>query len=364
MSAHFLATHFGTYHVTHSPSGVHLSGWKEDPRPTPFGLHYLDLARHRCRVARPMVRRGWLDGDAASRRGADTFVPVDWDYATALVAHEIDRVAAQHGNRSIFAGSYGWASAGRFHHAQSQIKRMLNLAGGFTAGRHSYSYGTASAFLPHVLGREYAGTNACAPSWDQIVEHTDCLIAFGMRLTNAQCDPGGVGRHTVEQWLGRALERGMRLIVISPDRSDAPDHPNTEHLAIRPNTDTALLLAGAHACIRNDEIDHEQLRRLTIGFDQLAAYVTGESDGVAKTPGWAARITGISPSQVLRFIAALRVPTTLLNLGWSLQRATAGEQPYWMAIALAAMRGQIGRPGGGFAFGLGSVNSVDRKSVV
>ncbi|MDN3519141.1 molybdopterin-dependent oxidoreductase [Aquisalimonas lutea] len=358
MSGHFLATHFGTYRVARTPAGPRLSGWEADPRPTPFGLDYLDLASHGCRVAQPMIRRGWLEGDTRSMRGADTFVAVDWQRASELVANEIHRIAQAHGNRSIFAGSYGWASAGRFHHAQGQIKRMLNLAGGFTASRHSYSYGTAGAFLPHVLGAGYAGTNACAPSWDQIAEHTDCLVAFGLRLTNAQCDPGGVGRHTVEQWLGRALDRGMRLIVVSPDGSDAPAHPNAEHLAIRPNTDTALMLACAHELIRSGAVDHEQLERLTTGFDRLAAYVTGRADGVAKTPAWAAGVTGADPSRIERFIDALRAPTSLLNLGWSLQRATAGEQPYWMAIALAAMRGQIGKPGGGFAFGLGSVNSV------
>ena len=54
----------------------------------------------------------------------------------------------------------------------------------------------------------------------------------------------------------------------------------------------------------------------------------------------------------------MTAPTCLLNLGWSLQRAAGGEQPYWAAIAVAAMTGQIGKPGGGFAFGMGSVNSV------
>ena len=45
-------------------------------------------------------------------------------------------------------------------------------------------------------------------------------------------------------------------------------------------------------------------------------------------------------------------------MSWSLQRAEHGEQPYWMAIALAAMLGQIGLPGGGFGFGYASVNGV------
>ena len=56
-----------------------------------------------------------------------------------------------------------------------------------------------------------------------------------------------------------------------------------------------------------------------------------------------------------RRLAATR---TLITLAWSLQRADHGEQPYWAAIALAAMLGQIGLPGGGFAFGHGSMNGV------
>ena len=209
-----------------------------------------------------------------------------------------------------------------------------------------------------MLGADYAGTNACAPSWDQVAAHTDCMIAFGLRLSNAQCDPGGVGRHTVETWLGAALDRGMRLIVVAPDRADAPEHANAEHLAIRPNTDTALLLACAYELLAAHHVDRRQIERLTTGFDALEAYIRGVADGMAKTPAWAAAITGASEREILWLADAMTAPTCLLNLGWSLQRAAGGEQPYWAAIAVAAMTGQIGKPGGGFAFGMGSVNSV------
>lgn len=358
MKNRYFSTHFGTYQVTGDRAEPHLEAVPDDPAPTRFGLNFLDLAAHESRVDQPMVRRGWLENDTETPRGADEFVAVSWDRATSLVASEIRRVSRDYGNRSIYAGSYGWASAGRFHHAQSQIKRMLNLAGGFTSGRHSYSYGTAGAFLPHVLGANYAGTNACAPSWDHVAAHTDCMIAFGLRLTNAQCDPGGVGRHTVESWLGAALDRGMRLIVVSPDQADAPQHPNAEHMAIRPNTDTALLLACAYELLRQNQIEREQIERITVGFARLEAYIQGDTDGIAKSPAWAASITGLSEAHILDFANALNAPTCLINMGWSLQRAAGGEQPYWMTIALAAMLGQIGKPGGGFAFGMGSVNSV------
>ena len=49
---------------------------------------------------------------------------------------------------------------------------------------------------------------------------------------------------------------------------------------------------------------------------------------------------------------------TMLNIAWSLQRATSGEQPFWMLVTLASMLGQIGVPGGGFGVGYGATNQM------
>jgi biotin/methionine sulfoxide reductase len=43
-----------------------------------------------------------------------------------------------------------------------------------------------------------------------------------------------------------------------------------------------------------------------------------------------------------------------------LQRAEHGEQPVWMGVVLAAMLGQIGLPGGGFAYALGSTSNTGK----
>ena len=47
-------------------------------------------------------------------RGSEPFVPMDWDTAVTLVAQELARVRQAYGAASVFGGSYGWASAGRF----------------------------------------------------------------------------------------------------------------------------------------------------------------------------------------------------------------------------------------------------------
>ena len=131
------ATHWGVYQATGQGSTLRLQGFSRDPSPSPIGLSMLDAARGPVRVRRPAVRRSWLlagRGDAPhtarERRGSDPFVEVDWSEALDLVAGELDRVRQQHGNAAIFGGSYGWSSAGRFHHAQSQVHRFLNSIGG------------------------------------------------------------------------------------------------------------------------------------------------------------------------------------------------------------------------------------------
>ena len=82
----------------------------------------------RLRVRRPAVRKSWLEkgGAAPEKRGQEPFVELEWDQALDLVAKELKRVKDTHSNRSIFGGSYGWSSAGRFHHAQSQVHRFLD----------------------------------------------------------------------------------------------------------------------------------------------------------------------------------------------------------------------------------------------
>src|SRR3546814_8228892 len=54
----------------------------------------------------------------------------------------------------------------------------------------------------------------------------------------------------------------------------------------------------------------------------------------------------------------------MLNVAWSLQRADHGEQPFWMVVTLAAMLGQVGLPGGGFAVGYGPANTMGNNTTM
>ena len=148
---------------------------------------------HRARVARPMVRRGWLERGPGPDAGAaaTSSCRCRGREALDLVAAELRRVYASHGPRAVFGGSYGWASAGRFHDAQRQLHRFLNLAGGYVRSVNSYSSGAASVILPHVIGPQdaVAGNNV---SWDELVADSALVLAFGgMALKNNDVGGGG-----------------------------------------------------------------------------------------------------------------------------------------------------------------------------
>jgi biotin/methionine sulfoxide reductase len=309
------------------------------------------------RIDRPYARKGWLDGDRAggTLRGDDKFVPLDWDTATRLVADELRRVRETHGAPSVFGGSYGWSSAGRFHHAKTQVQRMLSATGGFTTSLTSYSHGAAQVLLPHVMG-DFACCVGPVTDWRSICAHAKLMLCFGgIALRNGQIQNGGGGTHEMGLWLRRAAAAGVRLVNVSPLRADMPDDVPAEWVPIRPGTDTALMLAMAHVLIAEGRLDQAFLDRCTTGFDRVRGYVLGEADAIAKTPDWAAAITAVPAERIVALARDCAAVPSMLTACWSLQRAEHGEQPFWMLVALAAMLGGIGRPGTGFGFGYGSI---------
>ena len=329
-----------------------------------------EFVHGQSRISQPVIREGWLRDRAASdgtARGSDRMVPVSWDDALDLVAQELTRVHDEHGHSAIFAGSYGWSSAGRFHHARSQIRRFFGAFGGFTDQTGNYSWGAAQIILQHVLGSDEAVAGA-ATAWDSIVGNTDVLVAFGgLNHKNWHVTSGGAGFHHMPDHVRRARRSGTRFVVVSPVADDIPDGSDARWIAPRPGSDTAIMLGLCHEMLRRGRTDHAFLDRFCSGGQVLISYLLGETDGEAKTLGWAAGIADLPLETLSELADLIETGRVMLTASWSLQRAHHGEQPFWALIALAAMLGQIGEPGGGFTFGYGSLNAVGqgaRKGLV
>ena len=356
------SNHWGTYRAKVKNGKVEeLVGWEHDKDPSPIAQGIVDVLDGPTRIDKPMVRKSWLErGPGANNnlRGVEPFIAVSWDKAEELVANEINRVKEKHGNSSIFGGSYGWASAGRFHHAQSQLHRFLNCVGGYTRSKFTYSFAAAEAMVPHILGSYRAYLDTCT-SWESIKKNTEIFICFGgVPIKNGQISQGGTGHHYQKENLIESAKSGIEFINISPLKSDLINEVNGEWIAARPNTDTALMLGLAHTIYSEGLCDTDFLNKYTEGFDKFLPYLLGKNDGIEKSAEWASAICNISVSKIKEIATKISKKRSMISVSWSLTRQDHGEQPFWMAIMLASMIGQIGLPGGGFGFGYSATNFI------
>ncbi|MEM9250656.1 MAG: molybdopterin-dependent oxidoreductase [Pseudomonadota bacterium] len=343
---------------------THVGPHPSDPDPSPINGNIAGSLSGRARVLRPAIRQSWLEGHPqAVPRGRDRFVEVSWDTALEALATELTRVRTDHGNESLFAGSYGWASAGRFHHAQSQLKRFLNTIGGFARSEGNYSYNAALGLMPHVVG-PYRSHVARATRWRVIAEHSDLVVLFGgLAMRNTQVSDGGAAHHRMANDLRACARRGVAFVNISPLRTDALDELGAAWMPVTPGTDTALMMGLAHTLLSEDLHDPAFLSRYTTGFDRCAAYLRGAVDGQPKDAEWAAALTGLDPDQIRELARRMAAVRTMISVAAGVQRTDFGEQPLWMAVTLAAMLGQIGLPGGGYTIGYGvnaNIGSIER----
>lgn len=356
----YTSAHWGIREVQQDGRGLHLRSFEGDADPTPIGLDQHGDRVEAIRVRRPAVRKSWLEkgpGASPDLRGREPFVEVGWDEALDLVAAELQRVRSLHGNESIFGGSYGWSSAGRFHHAQSQVHRFLNSIGGYVRHFNSYSLGAARVIMGRIIA-PMEQMMANHTSWDVMAENTRLFVAFGgVPWKNALISAGGVARHRVRAGLKSLEDAGVRIVNIGPV-SDNLDGEGVEWIQARPNTDTAVMLGMAWTLIDEGLADTAFLKRYCVGFEQFERYVMGRDDGRARDPRWAESVSGVPAETISSLARDMAATRTMINMAWSLQRASHGEQPCWMLVTLAAMLGQIGLPGGGFGFGYGATNAL------
>ena len=122
--------------------------------------------------------------------------------------------------------------------------------------------------------------------------------------------------------------------------------------------------------------DQAYCDRHVLGFDEAhlpegapagasyKSYLLGESDGVPKTPEWAAALCGM-PAETIRRLA-IEFATTkpaALQCGYAPGRTAFGEQFHRAAYALAAITGNVGIVGGNSGVSNGATGRAGIKSL-
>ena len=308
---------------------------------------------YNTRIKAPMVRKSYLadpDNPKPELRGLDEWVEVKYEDAIKLVARELKKTREQNGADSVFAGSYGWQSTGNVHVSRTLLHRFMNLTGGFTGVTGDYSTGAAQVIMPYVTGSNQVYEQQT--SWPVVLENSKVVVFWGLnpistlRVAWTSSDEQGF------KYFEQLKNSDKEIIIIDPIKTVSGKYfeGKARWIAPRPNTDVAMMLGMAQHLYSQGKYDKEFLQNYTVGFEKFVPYLTGQSDGVAKTPEWASEICGIGADVIKELAIKFYENRTMIMAGWGIQRAHHGEQAHWMIVTLCAMLGQIGLAGGGFGF--------------
>jgi assimilatory nitrate reductase catalytic subunit len=280
----------------------------------PKGVGAYQQISHPDRLTFPLVR----DSDGLRR--------ATWDEALDRVVDGIRRIQVAHGPDAV--ATYGGAST---------VTEKTYVLGKFAR----LALGTRHADYNGRMCMVSAGTANMAsfgvdrtPNPISDMAHADAAIVLGANV------PESFPIFVRHYW--ELLDCGGTLIVADP-RETTLARVATMHLALRPGTDAALLMALLHEVIARDLIDHDFIAAHTVGFDAVAASV---ADWTANR---AAAICGVPAADIteaaVRYGSAPRAMVPVVFL--------AGVDAY-PALLLGGF--VLGLGGASFAIGVPFVN--------
>ena len=224
-------------------------------------------------------------------------------------------------------------------------RKLLRLFGGFTHQvRNADSWEGWWWGAKHVWGCEPLGQQNPQKNllWD-IAKNAELLLFWGCDQETTTWGWGGQLCSRLSYWWS---ELGIKQIYIAPDLNYAAAVHADRWIPILPNTDAALYLAIAYRWFERGTYDKAYLETHAYGVDKFEAYVMGRDDGVAKSPEWAAPITGV-PARVIKALAdewASKRTTVVIGNGGPGIRGPYSTEPARLQVLCLAMQG-LGRPG-------------------
>ena len=307
--------------------------------------------RHRIyapdRLKYPMKRVG--------KRGEGKFERISWEEALDAVADRLGKTIDTWGNESVYlnyaTGNLGAVLSKSWPTGSTPIARLMNCLGGYLNQYGTYSDAMIDMALPYTFGDGWVSGN----TFSDIV-NSKLVVLFGNNPAATRMSGGGLIHDITE-----AKKRGYtKIIVVDPRYTDTATTLADEWIPIKPGTDTALICALAYVMITEDLVDHDFIKRCTVGYDEdsmpegvpagnsYKSYILGKGrDGQPKTPEWAASITGVPVNRIVQLAREIaEAEPCYISQGWSVQRQANGEQNCRAVSMLPILTGNIGVQGG------------------
>jgi len=278
----------------------------------------------RARLLTPLRRDG--------PKGAGRFLAVSWDEALAEIAERLAEIAEGPGADRILAAHYTGTFALLGYHFPNRLIRRL---GAREVDPDTICNKAGHVALEYLYGTSLDGFDPRSAS------DAACIMVWG-------ANPSASAPHQHEHWLPEAPGQ---VIVVDSVRTATARRADL-HLQPFPGSDAALAFAIAHVIGRDGLLDHGLLREHAIGWDELEPLLE------RCTPGWGERVTGVPAEAIEQAAHWYGSGPSLLWIGQGFQRQPRGGNAVRAVAQLAALSGNVGRPGTGFLYLNGAGNRM------
>ncbi len=276
---------------------------------------YAERIHHPDRLLHPLKRTG--------AKGSGSFLRISWEEALETIAERFVAAERDFGTESVWPFYYG-GTMGRV--MRDGLNRLTH------AKKYSRFYGSICVNIawPGFI----AGTGRMAGPDPREIAKADCVVIWG---TNAAATQVNLMTHAIRA----RKERRAAIVVIDIYRNATMEQADLA-LCLRPGTDGALACAVMHVLFRDGLADWDYLERYTDAPHALEAHLT------ARTPEWAAAITGLSVAEIETFAHLVgRRKRTFFRLGYGFSRQRNGAVNMHAASCIPAVTGAWALEGGG-----------------
>jgi len=268
------------------------------------------------RVLTPLRRAG--------AKGSGKFVRISWQDAADEIAARLPALCGEYGGECVlpfyYGGSNGLLTQGLMDAfffrrlGSSRLARTVCAASTTLAGRAIYGK------MPGVAFEDFA--------------RAQFILIWG-------ANPRRSNIHLIP-YLKEAKRRGARIAVVDPRRI-LGDELVDIHLSVYPGSDVAVALAMIRHLVHGGLAAVPFLEQHATGWKELFEWAEGF------TLERAARCAGIAPGEIGALADAYAgSDPAVVRCGWGLERNRNGLASVAAVLALPAVAGKFGKPGGGF----------------
>src|SRR5258708_4405651 len=269
---------------------------------------------------------------------------VAWSDALDHVAHRFQHIVARDGPGAVAFYLSGQLLTEDYYVANKLMKGFI--------GSGNVDTNSRLCMASSVAGHRRAFGADTVPGCYEDLDEADLLVLVGSNA--AWCHPV-----LFQRMLANKLERGARIVVIDPRRTDTAGDADL-FLGLKPGTDTALFSGLLVQLADSGALDHDYIERHTSGFEDALARARSIAGSVAAT----ALATGLPEADVADFFQMFRnTPRVVTLYSQRVNQSAQGTDRVNAIITWHLTTARIGKPGASPLSLTGQPNAMGGREV-